>query len=203
MTVTKRRLRADRRAARDARPEAETARASRLLVAQLLAGLNERKVRSIAGYVPIGSEPGVDHGTGLALPESLRAAGIGLLLPLFRPDRDLDWAWYAGPASLVGGPRGLREPPADAGLGLAAVAAAELVVVPALAVGLDGGRLGRGAGCYDRALARVPAGVPIVALIYDDELLASVPTEPHDRSVTDVVTPTGGWRTLVDCIGHP
>ena len=196
MTIAKTQLRADRRAARDSRPKAETAMAGRRLVAHLLAGLNERGVRTVAGYVPIGSEPGTDPAAGLAMPESLRAAGVGLLLPLFRPDRDLDWAWYAGPASLVGGPRGLREPPADAGLGLAAVAAVKVVVVPALAVGLDGGRLGRGAGCYDRALARVPAGVPIVALVYDDELLASVPTEPHDRPVTEVITPTGGWQQL-------
>lgn len=196
MSIAKTQVRADRRAARDARPEAERALAGQRLVAHLLAGLHERGVRSVAGYVPIGSEPGVDPGAGLALPESLRGAGLGLLLPLFRPDRDLDWAWYAGPASLVGGPRGLREPPAEVGLGLAAVATVELVVVPALAVGLDGGRLGRGAGCYDRALARVPAGVPLVALVYDDELLASVPTEPHDRPVTDVITPTGGWQPL-------
>lgn len=190
--TAKTRLRSDRRAARAARPEAETATAGRRLVTHLLAGLNERGVRSVAGYVPVGSEPGA----GAALPEALREARIELLLPLFRANRELDWARYTGPDSLVAGPRGLREPPPDAGLGLDAVASVELIVVPALAVGLDGGRLGRGAGCYDRALARVPAGVPIVALVYDDDIMTGVPTEPHDRPVTDVVTPTGGWQTL-------
>ena len=68
--------------------------------------------------------------------------------------------------------------------------------VKTLAVGRDGGRLGRGAGCYDRALARVDPSTPLVAVVHDDELLDTVPTEAHDRRVTDVVTPNGGWLTL-------
>ncbi|WP_279581832.1 5-formyltetrahydrofolate cyclo-ligase [Fodinicola feengrottensis] len=59
-----------------------------------------------------------------------------------------------------------------------------------------GGRLGRGGGSYDRSLPRVPAGVPIVALTYDNELMDVVPTEPHDQRITAVVTPSGGWLTL-------
>ena len=50
----------------------------------------------------------------------------------------------------------MREP-AGPRLGRAAVAEAQLVVVPALAVDRRGLRLGRGGGSYDRALARVPA----------------------------------------------
>ena len=45
-------------------------------------------------------------------------------------------------------------------LGVDSVAEADLVLVPALAVGADGTPLGRGGGSYDRALARVPAGAP-------------------------------------------
>ena len=51
--------------------------------------------------------------------------------------------------------------------------------------------LGRGGGSYDRALARVPPGTPVVALLYPDELRASLPAAPHDRPVTAVLTPTG------------
>jgi 5-formyltetrahydrofolate cyclo-ligase len=63
--------------------------------------------------------------------------------------------------------------------------------VPALAVGRDGTRLGRGGGSYDRALARVPAATPVVALLYEDELLETVPAEPHDRRVSAAVLPSG------------
>jgi 5-formyltetrahydrofolate cyclo-ligase len=56
-------------------------------------------------------------------------------------------------------------------------------------------RLGRGGGSYDRALARVPVGTFVCALLFDDELLDAVPAAPHDRRVTAVVTPSGLSRT--------
>ena len=93
-----------------------------------------------------------------------------MLLPLLRPDGDLDWASYEGPDSLVAGPRGLREP-GEPPRGVDAVARADAVLVPALAVDAAGRRLGRGGGSYDRALARVGPLVPLIALIYDDELV--------------------------------
>ncbi|MBA3781690.1 MAG: hypothetical protein H0X12_07540 [Nocardioides sp.] len=52
-------------------------------------------------------------------------------------------------------------------------------------------RLGRGVGCYDRALARVPVGTFTCAVLYDDEVGRDVPTEPHDRRVAAAVSPTG------------
>lgn len=57
-----------------------------------------------------------------------------------------------------------------------------------------GRRLGRGGGSYDRALARVPVGTFVCTLLYDGELLDRVPAEPHDRTVTAVVTPGGLTR---------
>jgi 5-formyltetrahydrofolate cyclo-ligase len=52
-------------------------------------------------------------------------------------------------------------------------------------------RLGRGGGSYDRALGRVPVGTFTCALLFDDEVGIAVPTEPHDRPVRAVATPTG------------
>ncbi len=40
--------------------------------------------------------------------------------------------------------------------------------MPGLAVDDDGMRLGRGGGCYDRALGRVPVGTFTCVLLYDD-----------------------------------
>jgi 5-formyltetrahydrofolate cyclo-ligase len=70
-------------------------------------------------------------------------------------------------------------------------AAADVVVVPALAVGPDGTRLGRGGGSYDRALARVTAARTVIALLYDGEVLPDVPVEEHDRAVDAAVLPSG------------
>ena len=117
-----------------------------------------------------------------------------VLVPVLRDDLDLDWAIYENRGRTVA--RRARDVDSRTGprLGVDAVAEADLVVVPALAVGADGTRLGRGGGSYDRALARVPAGRPVVALLYDGELLPDVPAEPHDRRVTWSSPPCGVHR---------
>jgi 5-formyltetrahydrofolate cyclo-ligase len=76
------------------------------------------------------------------------------------------------------------------------VARADAVLVPALAVDSAGRRLGRGGGSYDRALARVGPLIPLIALIYNDELVEHVPTAPHDIPVRAAVTPQTGITLL-------
>jgi 5-formyltetrahydrofolate cyclo-ligase len=141
---------------------------------------------TIAAYYSVGAEPDT---RGLVY--ALWKRGGYVLLPLLRPDGDLDWASYEGPDSLVPGPRGLLEP-AETPRGPGAVARADAVLVPALAVDQAGNRLGRGGGSYDRALARVGPMVPLIALIYDAELVDYVPAEPHDVKVRAVVSPGAG-----------
>lgn len=162
---------------------------------ELLRDRTARAPAAVAAYVPVGREPG-----GAQLPEVLSAAlpaGSRLLLPVLRADLDVDWAVYGGPDSLRPGPRGLREP-AGPRLGLTAVAAADLVLVPALAVDRQGLRLGRGGGSYDRVLARVDRNAT-VALLHDGELVDQLPAEPHDRPVGAAVTPRDGLVRF----GHP
>ena len=53
-----------------------------------------------------------------------------------------------------------------------------------------------GAGCYDRALARVGPAIPTVALIYDDELLDAVPAGAHDQRVRMAAQPRQGITRL-------
>ena len=64
-----------------------------------------------------------------------------------------------------------------------------VVIVPALGVGRDGMRLGKGAGYYDRALAGLD--VPTVAVVYEREFVAAVPHDPHDVPVNAVITERG------------
>ena len=166
-------------ATRRSRPQSDEA--VRATLATLATGLD-----TVAAYVPMAGEPG-----GAGLPDALAAVCGRLLLPVVRPDLDLDWAVYAG--SLVPAAFGLREPPGPR-LGPAAVVAAPLVVVPALAVDLRGVRLGRGGGSYDRALARLGPGTLIVAALYDGEFVSALPFEAHDVRVHAVVTPSGLTR---------
>ena len=119
-----------------------------------------------------------------------------MLLPVLREDMDLEWAPFAGAAALRPARLGLLEP-AGPSSGLDAVRAADLVLAPALAVDADGRRIGQGGGSYDRALER--AGAPVVAVVFDDEVLdGPIPVEAHDRRVAGVLTPGGGLRWFGD-----
>jgi 5-formyltetrahydrofolate cyclo-ligase len=145
---------------------------------------------TVAAYYSVGTEPDT---RGLVY--ALWKRGAYVLLPLLRPDGDLDWASYEGPDSLVAGPRGLREP-GEPARGVGAVASADAVLVPALAVDRAGHRLGRGGGSFDRALARVGPLVPVIALLYDGELVDRVPAAPHDAPVRAVACPRSGVTPL-------
>ncbi|RSN61648.1 5-formyltetrahydrofolate cyclo-ligase [Streptomyces sp. WAC 04229] len=151
--------------------------------------------RAVAAYVSVGAEPGT-----LALLDALRARGVRVLLPALLPDNDLDWGEYTGTDSLArvrhGGRMDLFEP-AGARLGPDAVTEADVVLLPGVAVDERGLRLGRGGGSYDRVLARLERSgsrPALLVLLYDREVVAHVPAEPHDRPVDAVVTPSGVRR---------
>ncbi|GGO30227.1 5-formyltetrahydrofolate cyclo-ligase [Microbispora rosea subsp. aerata] len=145
----------------------------------------------VACYWSIGSEPSTQ---GLIL--ALWKHGATVMLPVQRPDGDLDWAVYDGPDSLAPGPNGIMEP-VDVRRGVDAIRTAALVIAPALAVDrVTGVRLGRGGGFYDRALARVGPNVPTVALLHEGELMEGVPAEPHDQCVRFAALPSGIVRLV-------
>jgi 5-formyltetrahydrofolate cyclo-ligase len=173
---------------RNRRPLLDRVDVARAIALQLTAAPEVRRAACVAAYVAVGSEPGT-----APLLHALHAAGKRVLLPLLLPDGDLDWAVYAGDQSLVPARRGLLEPTSPP-LGPAAVAGADAVLVPGLAVSPLGDRLGRGGGSYDRALGRVPVGTFVCCLLYDDEVAVDVPVEPHDRRVTAVASPSGITR---------
>lgn len=168
--------------ARGQLPVAVLAQRAQQISALLLAAEEVRHAATVAAYVSVGREPG----TGLFL-DALRAAGKRVILPVLQPDNDLDWATYDSPASLASAGRGLLEP-TTATLGPDAIAGADVVIVPGLAVDRTGLRMGRGGGSYDRALARVPVGTFTCVVLNDAELLDEVPADPHDRRVRAAVT---------------
>lgn len=167
------------------RPLVEVGEDARAIADHLLAAPEVRRAATVACYVSVGTEPGTT-----ALLDRLTSAGKRVILPVLLPDNDLDWAEYHGETSLAPAGRGLLEPMSRR-LGPDAVATADAVLVPGLAVSAMGQRLGRGGGSYDRALSRVPVGTFTCVLLYADETVAAVPSEPHDQPVAAAATPAG------------
>lgn len=176
-------------ASRSARTLVELGAAAASLADRVLAHDVVRRSAVVACYVAVGTEPGTTR-----ILEGLHARGVRVLLPLtVRGEAgglDLDWAAYDGAGSLAPARFGLLEPTTRP-LGKESIATADLVLSPAMAVDLHGTRLGKGAGCYDKALARRHPGTPVWAVVYDDEVLPLLPAEPHDVRVDAAVTPGG------------
>ncbi len=155
--------------------------ASLMLTEQVRSVVGDPKVATC--YLSYG-----DEAPTAALRASWRASGVRLLVPVLLPNRDLDWVLddgSAGHGKSYADPSGQR-------LGIQAVAAAEVIVVPVLAIGEDGARLGQGGGSYDRVLARLPrVGRVVIALAHDDRVFPAgvLPVERHDVSVDVIVTP--------------
>lgn len=161
------------RASRPSDPAADTARTVRALAA--CAG-----ARVVAAYASKAGEP--DTGQ---LIEELHLAEVPVLLPVLR--NEPGWAWYTGADGLVPGPLGIPQPRGPV-LGPEALGVADWVWLPGLAGTSDGRRLGTGGGWYDRALAWADPQARLGLLLFDDEVLAEVPTEAWDRRVHLLVT---------------
>ncbi len=145
-------------------------------------------------FAPTPLEPDMSLALGLferaLLPVLLDEAGAPLGEPRWGP-------WEAGRALVT-----LERPPAQPDgevLGAESLKEADLIVIPALAASADGTRLGQGGGWYDRALTHRSPGVPVVAAIFDDEVMeaGSIPAEPHDIPIDAIVTPTRTIATNV------
>lgn len=139
--------------------------------------------RAIACYASRPDEPPTTH-----LRDRLLEAGAVLLLPRIDGE-DLQWIRVTPDTSWTVNRWGIAEPQ-----GAVFPHAPEVWIIPAVAIDVDGYRLGQGGGFYDRALAHVVDDVPIIGVVFDDEVLEQVPREEHDTHVDIVVTPE---RTIV------
>lgn len=191
ITAAKTRLRTGLIQARRGRNEAARKAARDANGDHLLAAL--ATASCVAAYLPLATEP-----LDLQLLDQL-AGRIRVLVPVVTGAAPLDWCDYPGPVRR--GAWGIDEPIGPR-LGPDAVAAADAVLVPALAVDPGGHRLGRGGGHYDRTLelrARLLIGRSPglrIAVIFDDELLPALPYDALDRPVTAIVRPTTGLQPV-------
>ena len=110
-----------------------------------------------------------------------------ILLPKVLGD-DLTLHRYTNAMSMSEGAFGIMEPCTPEFTDYAAV---DMVIVPGVAFDRLGNRLGRGRGYYDRLFAsRLPHNIYKVGVCYPFQLVESVPTEPCDVQMDEVVTLT-------------
>lgn len=175
---TKQRWRRELRVAIDRIPADAVASLSASICARAAELAAFRVARHVVAYAPIGRE--VD-------PTALASAALESDRNVYYPrmvDADIEFV-RATPSTLSRGSRGFPEPPP--GDLLPADGPEVCFLVPGLGFDAKGNRLGRGAGCYDRALARHPRAVRI-GLAYAVQLVPMLPVDDWDIDMHAVVT---------------
>lgn len=111
--------------------------------------------------------------------------GKEVYIPVCLPERQMEAGRLIDMEHFEKGPLGLRNLPA--GYEVTSPESLDLVLIPGLAVSQEGIRLGRGAGYYDRYLARVPFEKRVAAL-WDFQVIPDIPSEPFDQKIAKIVT---------------
>ena len=184
-------LRAARREHAAAQPEA------------IRALLFKRPPAPLLKLITQGATIGLYHATADEAPATGYAkffseAGHPIALPRFvSRDAPMEFAQHTDPfgeSDLECGAREIMQP----GAGAERVSP-QIIFVPLLGFTEQGERLGQGGGRYDRWLADHPGAVPI-GLAWDVQLVEHLPTEPHDRRMAAIVTPTRLYGPFEDTI---
>ena len=163
-------------------PEVRT-RASAELCERLRTQPIWRAAQSILCFVPTRDEPDIWPLIAGALAEGRR-----VILPRYSPTTDTYVAAIIRetPRDLQPGRFGILEPTLDCPI--YNLKQLDLALVPGLGFALNGVRLGRGQGYYDRLLAGVPGCKCGVA--FDCQVTVEIPAEAHDVRVDCLLTPS-------------
>jgi len=141
--------------------------------------------RCVAAYVSVAAEPDTSE-----LLDALHERGVRVLLPVLGPGLVRCWGHYTGRDDLEQRAPGRPPEPSGEVLPAEALAEAEVVIAPALAVDRTGIRLGQGGGWYDRALLHRRAETPVFAMVHEAEIGPDtlLPRAEHDLPVDAAIT---------------
>lgn len=101
-----------------------------------------------------------------------------------------------GIEELTSGYMGIPEPAILAEERMIEINGVDAVIIPGAGFDAEGNRIGYGGGYYDRLLSSLTRGVPVVAPAYEEQIVESVPAEPHDIRANMIVTD----RRVIRCI---
>ncbi len=175
--------------ARDAQLEKDAC--SREICARFINQQAYRQAQTVMWYIHCRSEVR----TAAAVNDALSKSGKRCAIPYCTKDRQgqnklglwllEDWS------ELVAGTWGILEPPparrhqADKTVDPESL---DLVMVPGVAFDRNGGRLGNGAGYYDRLLCEVRPDTVLTGVCFESQLIDEIPMEQHDVYMDNVIT---------------
>ena len=169
---------------RAALPQQERARLSREITARLLHLPAYSKAHAVLGYMNFGAEFESDSWLRQTL-----IAGKALVLPKVNTvTRELELYRVTDvDAQLAPGVLGIREPVPQS-CAAARLEEVDFILLPGVAFGRDGARLGYGGGFYDKLLAGLRHTPALVAAAFAMQIVEGVPQEATDRKVEWLVT---------------
>ncbi|MFA5144882.1 MAG: 5-formyltetrahydrofolate cyclo-ligase [Candidatus Omnitrophota bacterium] len=155
-------------------------RKSRVIEGELLKQKGFIKAKIVMFYIAFGGEVDTKN-----MIKEARKLGKIVTVPVCKGNRVTIRPCILDDAARLGkGPYGVCEPSTKRFVRLKDL---DLVVVPGVAFDRKGNRLGRGKGCYDRFLERLPKDIPSIGLAFDFQILPNIPAKAHDISVNRVV----------------
>lgn len=173
-------LRTKMLARRDALLPGVRASLSKRILAHICAWEGFTNASVIALYMPMRGEVDV---TPL-----LDTPGKTILLPTVQVDGGMEFSLYTGKEEMVRHRYGMLEPQSTQWEPSSSI---DLLLVPGVAFDATGGRMGYGAGFYDRYLTRVRPDTIKLGVAYRAQLVDELPLSAHDVLMDQLITEDG------------
>lgn len=159
--------------------EEDRNRKSKEIKNKLFRALVFKKAKAVMFYIAFGGEVDTKDIIGAALRLGKRVA-----VPFCRKAEIAPCVFEEQTKLVRGRYYGTRQPQRKR---LMEIKDIDLVIVPGIAFDKAGNRLGRGGGCYDAFLRRLPDDTPRIGLAFDFQILPNLPTTLYDQSVNRVI----------------
>lgn len=169
---------------RDAMEDGARTTLSRVITQKVTALATYRRSHAVLAYASFGSELQtdgflrcvLDQGKTLILPKVNRAKGSLALYEVEDLSRDLEAGIW-----------GILEPKASRSQAVE-LDRVEFALVPGVAFDARGGRLGHGAGFYDKLLGSPVRRPYLIAGAFENQMVEKVPVDQHDVLIDLVIT---------------
>lgn len=160
--------------------EADRDRKSRIIKHRLFSTSVFKKAKVVMFYISFDGEVNTR-----GMIEAAQRLGKIIAVPVCRGHRmTIRPCVLQDKAALGKGPLGVCEPVVKKSISIRKL---DLVIVPGVAFDRTGRRLGRGRGCYDHFLSRLPTPKSSIGLAFDFQILPDLPATETDVSVHKVI----------------